>query len=47
LAYQGSKALAELLKKDGFNYIFRETPGGHTWANWRIYLSEMAPLLFK
>jgi enterochelin esterase family protein len=47
LAYQGSKALAELLKKDGFNYIFRETPGGHTWANWRIYLSEMAPLLFQ
>ena len=47
LAYQGSKALAELLKKDGFNYIFRETPGGHTWANWRIYLSEMAPLLFR
>jgi enterochelin esterase family protein len=47
LAYQGSKTLAELLKKDGFNYVFRETPGGHTWANWRIYLSEMAPLLFK
>jgi enterochelin esterase-like enzyme len=47
LAYQGSKTLAELLKKDGFNYIFRETPGGHTWANWRIYLSEMAPVLFK
>ncbi len=47
LAYQGSKTLAELLKKDGFNFVFRETPGGHTWANWRIYLSEMAPLLFK
>ena len=47
LAYQGSKSLTELLKKDGFNYVFRETPGGHTWANWRIYLSEMAPVLFK
>jgi enterochelin esterase family protein len=47
LAYQGSQTLAALLKKDGFNYIFRETPGGHTWANWRIFLSEMAPLLFK
>lgn len=47
LAYQGSQTLTALLKKDGFNYIFRETPGGHTWANWRIFLSEMAPLLFK
>jgi enterochelin esterase family protein len=47
LAYQGSKTLTDLLKKDGFNYVFRETPGGNTWANWRIYLSEMAPLLFR
>jgi enterochelin esterase family protein len=47
LAYLGSRTLTDLLKKDGFNYVFRETPGGHTWANWRIYLSEMAPLLFR
>jgi enterochelin esterase family protein len=47
LAYLGSRTLTDLLKKDGFNYLFRETPGGHTWANWRIYLSEMAPLLFR
>jgi len=47
LAYQGSQNLAALLKKLEFKYSFRETPGGHTWANWRIYLSEMAPVLFK
>ncbi len=47
LAYANSKILVELLTKYNFNYIFRETPGGHTWANWRIYLSELAPLLFK
>lgn len=47
LAYQGSQTLAALLKKDGFNYLFLETPGGHTWANWRIFLSEIAPLLFR
>ena len=47
LAYQGSQNLTALLKKNGFNYIYRESTGGHTWANWRIYLSEMAPLLFK
>jgi enterochelin esterase family protein len=47
IAFNGTQTLVALLKKDGFNYIYRETPGGHTWANWRIYLSEMAPLLFK
>jgi enterochelin esterase-like enzyme len=47
LAYAGSQTLVALLKKLGFNHTFRESTGGHTWANWRIYLSEMAPLLFK
>jgi enterochelin esterase family protein len=28
-------------------YIYRETEGGHTWTNWRVYLSEFAPMLFK
>jgi len=46
-AYARSQTLVELLKKYEFNYIFRESSGGHTWANWRIYLSEMAPELFK
>lgn len=47
LAYQGSQTLAEELKKLDMPYKFRESSGGHTWANWRIYLSEMAPMLFK
>ena len=37
---------AELDKHD-FPYVYRESPGGHTWTNWRIYLSEFAPMLFK
>ena len=28
-------------------YTYLETDGGHIWRNWRIYLSEFAPLLFK
>lgn len=28
-------------------YIYHETEGGHTWSNWRSYLSEFVPLLFK
>jgi len=47
MALQGSKTLSETVKKVGFNQVFRETPGGHTWFNWRIYLSEFAPLLFR
>lgn len=30
-----------------FRYYFRETPGGHTWGPWRIYLSEMVQMLFR
>jgi enterochelin esterase-like enzyme len=47
LAYQGSQTLVAELKKLDMPSKFRESTGGHTWANWRIYLSEMAPLLFK
>jgi hypothetical protein len=29
------------------NASYLETTGGHAWYNWRIYLTELAPLLFK
>lgn len=35
------------LDKIGMKYTYRESEGGHTWRNWRIYLSEFVPLLFK
>lgn len=35
------------LDKMGMKYTYVETAGGHTWTNWRVYLSEFAPLLFK
>jgi enterochelin esterase family protein len=28
-------------------YTYLETDGGHIWRNWRIYLTEYTPLLFK
>lgn len=31
----------------GMKYTYRESEVGHTWTNWRTYLSEFAPLLFK
>jgi len=42
-----AQSLVEILKKQEFNYQFRESTGGHTWTNWRIYLSVLALLLFK
>ncbi|TCK80788.1 esterase [Albibacterium bauzanense] len=37
----------EKLDKIGMKYQYRESEGGHTWTNWRDYLSEFVPLLFK
>lgn len=48
MARPGALNLSAAVKKIGFaNNLYRETPGGHTWFNWRIYLGEFAPLLFK
>ena len=42
-----TKGTVEMLKKHGFNPVMKETPGGHTWINWREYLNEFAPMLFQ
>jgi enterochelin esterase-like enzyme len=42
-----SRATVELLKKHGFSPVYKETAGGHTWINWREYLTEFAPQLFN
>ena len=36
-----------LFKRHGFAPVFVESPGGHTWINWRNYLAEFAPQLFR
>jgi enterochelin esterase family protein len=40
-------ATVELFKKHGFTPVYEETPGGHTWLNWRNYLQEFTPQLFQ
>jgi enterochelin esterase-like enzyme len=42
-----TKSTLELLKKHGFSPVYKETGGGHTWINWRKYLEEFAPQLFR
>jgi enterochelin esterase family protein len=34
-------------KSEGVNIETMETPGGHEWTNWRLYLHEVAPKLFR
>jgi enterochelin esterase-like enzyme len=46
-ALPGSKALSEIFKKRGVEHELRTTGGGHTWINWRHYLNELAPKLFR
>jgi enterochelin esterase family protein len=41
-----TKNTVELLKKHGFSPVMKESPGGHTWLNWRNYLIEFTPQLF-
>ena len=42
-----TNATVELFKKHGFDVVYKETAGGHTWINWREYLNEFAPRLFQ
>lgn len=42
-----SRATVDMFKKHGFNPVYQETGGAHTWLNWRDYLEQFAPLLFK
>lgn len=42
-----TQATVEMLKKHGLDATFTETPGGHTWLNWRAYLLEFVPRLFQ
>lgn len=42
-----SRETVKMLRAHGFEVDFKETAGGHTWLNWRDYLGEFAPQLFR
>lgn len=42
-----TRATVEMFKKHGFEPVFQESSGAHTWINWRNYLNEFAPQLFR
>lgn len=45
--YEENQKFRSLLDKNKFSYSYKETSDGHVWKNWRIYLKEFVPLLFK
>ena len=42
-----TRATVEMLNRHGFAATFEESTGAHTWVNWRNYLNEFAPRLFR
>jgi enterochelin esterase family protein len=42
-----TRATVALLEQHGFRVMIQESGGGHTWINWRNYLQEFVPLLFR
>jgi enterochelin esterase family protein len=42
-----TRATVAMLERHGFDVDYEESSGGHTWINWREYLNELAPRLFR
>jgi enterochelin esterase-like enzyme len=42
-----TRATVAMLERHGFDLSYEESSGGHTWINWREYLTEFAPQLFR
>jgi enterochelin esterase family protein len=36
-----------VLDKYGIRHVYNESDGGHTWINWRNYLADFTPRLFR
>lgn len=45
--YKANSDYRKLLDEKGYKYEYFENEDGHIWKNWRIYLTEFAPRLFK
>ena len=45
--YKANEEYRKMLDEKGYKYEYFENEDGHIWKNWRIYLTEFAPKLFK
>ena len=44
--YDENVWLRQYLDSHGYPYEYHESEGGHTWRNWRVYLSDFLQKLF-
>lgn len=44
--YEENTKFRAMLDAAGYEYEYRESAGGHTWRNWRIYLAEFVEKIF-
>ena len=45
--YEENVRFRALLDAHAYPYTYVESEGGHVWRNWRVYLTQFAPLLFR
>lgn len=45
--YRSVAPTRAVFEKYGITHLYVESEGGHTWANWRDYLADFLPRLFK
>ena len=45
--YQDNQNLRKKFDDNHYPYVYVESEGGHIWRNWRHYLADFAPRLFK
>lgn len=45
--YKDNARFTRMLDKNRLRYTYEESKGGHEWRNWRVYLTQFLPLLFK
>jgi enterochelin esterase family protein len=43
----GQLRLVELLKKHGIEHEYHQTPGGHEWKVWRVFLADFLSKIFQ
>lgn len=44
---EDNQRFTDMLDRNRLRYTFYESDGGHEWRNWRLYLTQFVPLLFK
>ena len=44
---EDNQRFTDMRDRNRLRYSFYESEGGHEWRNWRLYLTQFVPLLFK